>query len=131
MPEKSWRAIFWAAAAYNFLAGLPSLIAPDAAAASAGLPPFDPQHLIFAQMTGLLICVFGIGYAMVALGKPGARQIVLLGTLGKVGVCVLLALRMREIAVPSQMIAAAIGDFLFILAFVAFLVRSRNVATQA
>ncbi len=131
MSERVWRAVFWAAAAYNFLAGLPSLVAPKAAAVNTGLPPLDPQHVIFAQMTGLLICVFGIGYAMVALGKPGARQIVFLGILGKVGVCVLLALRMHEIAVPSQMIAAAFGDFLFILAFIAFLARSRSATTQA
>jgi predicted membrane channel-forming protein YqfA (hemolysin III family) len=123
--HKVWRALFWAAALYNFAAGLPSLLAPAASMANQGLPPLDPQHVILAQLTGMLIAVFGIGYAMVAMGRPGAREIVFLGLLGKVGVCVILALRLREVAVPPAMIWATAGDFLFILAFAAYLVRTR------
>jgi hypothetical protein len=117
-----WRAVFWAAAAFNMLAGLPSLLAPEAAGAAAGLPPLDPQFVIVAQTSGLLICSFGLGYAMVAMGQSGARQIILLGLIGKLGVCILVALRMRETAVPPMMAWASVGDFIFIIVFAAFLV---------
>jgi hypothetical protein len=118
-----WRAIFWAAAAFNMLAGLPSLLSPEAAGAAAGLPPLDPQFVIVAQVSGLLICSFGLGYAMVAMGQPGARQIVLLGLIGKLGVCILVALRMSETVVPPTMVWASAGDFIFIVAFAVFLIK--------
>lgn len=126
-----WRAIFWAAAGFNFLAGLPSLLAPSAAGAASGLPPLDPQLIIIAQMTGLLICSYGLAYAMVAMGQPGARQIVFLGLIGKIGVCILVALRLREVAMPPAMVWASFGDFIFVLAFAVFLLKGPKPATAA
>jgi hypothetical protein len=118
-----WRVIFWAAAAFNFLAGLPSVLAPSAAAAASGLPPLDPQLILIAQVGGLLICSYGLAYAMVAMGQPGARQLVFLGLIGKIGVCVLVVLRLRDVAVPPAMIWASFGDFIFIIAFAIFLLK--------
>jgi len=118
-----WRAVFWAAAAFNFLAGLPSVLAPSAAAATSGLPALDPQLILIAQVGGLLICSYGLAYAMVAMGQPGARQIIFLGLVGKLGVCVLVALRLRDVAVPPAMIWASLGDFIFIIAFAVFLLK--------
>lgn len=126
MREKIWPMVFWAAAVFNFLAGLPSVLTPSMSAINIGLPPLVPEHVMLAQMSGLLICIFGVGYAMVAMGRPGARQIVFLGLLGKIGVCVLLALRLREIDVPAPMIWLTLGDLLFVIAFVTFLVREKR-----
>lgn len=123
MGNRFWPALFWAAALYNFLAGLPPLLAPALSMATAGMPPLDPQHVILTQMMGLLICVFGIGYAMVAMGSPAARQIVLLGIIGKAGVCLLVALRVREVDLPASMLAATVGDLLFVVTFIFFLSR--------
>lgn len=121
--NRFWAALFWTAAFYNFLAGLPPLLAPTLSVAAAGMPPLDPQHVIIAQMMGLMICVFGIGYAMVAMGSPAARPIVLLGIVGKAGVCLLVALRLREVDLPASMLAATAGDLLFVVAFIFFLSR--------
>lgn len=131
MNENHWQPVFWAAAVFNFLVGLPSLLAAGAVGAATGQPPLDPQNLILAQMTGLLIAVFGVGYAMVALGKPGARQIVFLGLLGKVGVCVLVALRLQETALPTPMLWATAVDLLFVVAFAAYLLRRQNTPVTA
>lgn len=126
--SRYWQAVFWAASAFNFLAGLPSVLAPGAAAAASGLPPLDPQLIIIAQVGGLLICSYGLAYAMVAMGQPGARQLIFLGLLGKIGVCVLVALRLRDIEVPPAMIWASFGDFIFIIAFAVFLLKRSALA---
>lgn len=131
MTDRFWPAFFWVAAAYNFLAGLPPLLMPTLSTVNAGLPPLDPRHTILVQMMGLLICIFGVGYAMVASGSPAARQIVLLGFVGKLGVCVLVALRLREIEVPTAMLLAAAGDFLFLIVFIVFLTRAIRGPTAA
>lgn len=123
-----WRVIFWTAAAYNFLAGLPSLLAPLRSMSSIGVLSPDPQLILPIQIMGLLICVFGVGYAMVAQGMQGARQIVILGILGKLGLCVLVALRLAVAEVPSSMIVAVFGDFVFVLAFLAYLAKGPRAA---
>ncbi|MEQ9225123.1 MAG: hypothetical protein RLO15_02135 [Parvibaculum sp.] len=128
MSGKFWPIIFWTAAAFNFLAGLPSLLAPEMAAANTGLPPFAPEHLLIVRMSGLLICCFGIGYAMVALGQPGARQIVTLGLIGKLGVCILVALQYAATGVPAPVLGATAGDLLFVILFALYLSRSVRTA---
>ena len=61
---------------------------------------------------------------MVALGSPGARQIVILGLIGKLSLCVLLALHLMQGPVPQPMLVATAGDLLFSIAFIIWLVRS-------
>ncbi|MBX3507126.1 MAG: hypothetical protein KF895_16740 [Parvibaculum sp.] len=119
MTGKIWPAIFWLAALYNFAAGLPPIL-------GIGLPPagLAPEHLLTTKIAGLLICTFGIGYALVALGIPGTRHIVTLGLIGKIGVCLLVLLYMS--ALPPEMPLLAAGDFLFVLAFAAWLHRTRG-----
>ena len=121
MNGKFWPALFWVAAVYNFIAGLPSLLAPGFSALSMGIPPYDPQHIIVVQLAGALICLFGVGYAMVAMKTPGGRDIVLLGLIGKIGVCVLVAGHLIWGHVPQSLVLAAAGDFLFAIAFAVYL----------
>lgn len=127
MTGKLWPALFGAAALYNFAAGLPSVLIPAVSAANLGLPPYAPEHIIIAQISGLLICTFGIGYAMVAMGSSGSRQIVILGLIGKLSLCVLVALRLVEgTTLPAPMLYATGGDLLFSAAFTLWLVKSRR-----
>lgn len=121
MTPKNWRAFFWFAAIFNFMAGLPPLLVPSLTAASLGIPAPDPQYIFIVQMFGAAVSIFGIGYAMVAAGQAGQRQIITLGLIGKICVVALLALRALEIDVPQQMTTAAAGDFLFSIGFAAFL----------
>ncbi|MEX0838285.1 MAG: hypothetical protein WD034_02025 [Parvibaculum sp.] len=124
MNGKYWSAIFWAAAIFNFLAGLPPLLVPEMVVANAELPPFAPEHLLIVRMSGLLICTFGIGYAMVALGWPGTRQIVALGLIGKLGLCFLVALQFAQTGVSATVIGATAGDFIFVVLFALYLSRT-------
>lgn len=126
MTGKFWPALFGGAALYNFAAGLPPLLIPSLSAENLGLPPYDPQHIIIAQLAGLLICLFGIGYAMVAMGTPGGREIVILGMIGKLGVVLLVAGHLLWGHAPLGLAVAAGGDFLFALAFLVYLTRDRG-----
>ncbi|MFN4231333.1 hypothetical protein [Parvibaculum sp.] len=127
MAGKFWPVLFGAAAIYNFMAGLPPVLIPAMSAANLGLPPYAPEHVIIAQISGLLICTFGIGYTMVAFGSPGSRQIVTLGLIGKLSLCVLLAVHLMQGPVPRPMLIATAGDLLFSIAFIVWLVRNRPV----
>jgi len=131
MTGKFWPALFWAAAVYNFVAGAPLLLAPGLAAANAGIPPFDPQHIIIAQLAGMAICLFGIGYAMVAMKMPAGREIVILGLIGKLGVCALVAGHLLWGHVPQLLVLAAAGDFLFSIAFVIYLLKTSQAPAAA
>lgn len=124
MNGRFWSAFFWVAAVYNFIAGTPLLLAPDLSAANAGMSPFDPQHIIIAQLAGLAICAFGIGYAMVAMKMPGGREIVIPGLIGKLGVCTLVAGHLLWGHVPQLLVLAAGGDFLFSIAFAIYLLNT-------
>lgn len=117
MTGKIWPIIFWLAALYNLAAGLPSLL-------GMGLPAGElaPEHLLTMRLAGLLICTFGIGYALVALGLPGTRHIVTLGIIGKLGVCALVLHYISSL--PPVMPLLAAGDLLFVAAFAIWLYRS-------
>ncbi|MEQ8827563.1 MAG: hypothetical protein RIC82_07300 [Parvibaculum sp.] len=121
MNGKFWPVFFWVAAVYNFIAGVPSWQAPTHSAASMGISPYAPQHISVAQLAGALICLFGIGYAMVAMKTPGGRDIVILGLIGKLGVCVLVIGHLIWGHVPQLLVLAAAGDFLFAIAFAVYL----------
>lgn len=121
MTGKIWPTLFWLAALYNFAAGLPSLL-------GLGLPAGElaAEHLLTIRLAGLLICTFGIGYALVALGLPGTRHIVTLGIIGKLGVCALVLLYIS--ALPPVMPMLAAGDLLFVVAFAIWLYRGPKLA---
>lgn len=116
-----WQKLFWAAAAYNLLVGLPSVLAPGLAMANLGLPAPDPMSAFNIQIMGILICTFGLGYLMVAQGQPGAKQILTLGIIGKLGILLLLGIRMLSMPMPFPIIAASFGDLFFAAAFAFFL----------
>ena len=116
-----WQKLFWAAAVYNFLVGLPSILAPGLAMANLGLPAPDPMSAFNIQVMGILICTFGLGYLMVAQGQPGAKQILTLGIIGKLGILLLLGIRMLSTPMPIPIITASFGDLFFAAAFAFFL----------
>lgn len=119
--SSGWQKLFWAAAAYNFLVGLPSILTPGIAMANLGLPAPDPMSAFNIQVMGILVCTFGLGYLMVAQGQPGARQILTLGIVGKLGILLLLGIRMLSTPMPLPIIAASFGDLFFATMFAFFL----------
>ncbi len=83
-----------------------------------GISPVALQHASsWRNSPAPLICLFGIGYAMVAMKTPGGRDIVILGLIGKLGVCVLVIGHLIWGHVPSSWFWRRPRDFLFAIAF--------------
>lgn len=118
-----WRVFFIAAAFYNFAAGLPLLLAPEMILAQMG--GAVPEELLYHRVAGLLILCFGALYAMVARDPARFGPTVWLGVLGKAGVIVLVAGAYLAGRVPFDGFAVALGDLMFVVGFVWFLVRER------
>ena len=61
MSDPAWKIMFAVAAIFNVIIGLPFLLAPAQGLAMLG---FAPQPLLlFAQLAGSLILMFGVSYA--------------------------------------------------------------------
>lgn len=119
-----WRLFFWVATVFNFLAGLPLLLAPDAMMAALGVAV--PADLLFHRFTGLLVVCFGGLYALVAQDAVRFRPLVWLGIVGKAGVVALFTEAYMSGRVPFPLYAIALGDVAFIAGFAAFLWTTRS-----
>jgi len=102
-----WRALFWAAAAFNFVIG--------------ALGMFSPEATSDARIIGLLILCFGILYALIARDPVRFAPTLWAGVIGKLGVVGLLG--PQAFAPGGETLIAVILslDAAFALAFLAFL----------
>lgn len=84
MTDRQVRILFYAAAAFNWVACLLFLEPLGLAAA------FNLSHSVgsdpFGQIALLAILIFGFGYWMVPGNPTGYRGVVILGLIGKIGV---------------------------------------------
>lgn len=119
-----WRFFFIAATLFNIAAGLPLLAAPDAMLLSLNMPV--PDDLLYHRFTGLLILAFGGLYAAVSYDQTRYGPLVWLGAIGKAGVILLMGDAYLSGRVPFQAFAVSLGDLLFVLGFLAFLLLPRK-----
>jgi hypothetical protein len=104
-----WPVILWAAAAYNLLIGVPGLFATSANET--------------ARVVSLLVCCFGLLYAMVARDPARLGPALWSGVAGKIGVVAIMLPAVISGKLPAAMGVVLAGDLLFALAFLAFLLR--------
>ncbi|MES2035015.1 MAG: hypothetical protein V4466_12635 [Pseudomonadota bacterium] len=121
---KLWKTVFALAAAFNLLVGLPLLLAPAAFLKLAG--GSTSPDLLSAQMSGLLIAVFGVGYAMIAVNPVANRPIAWLGVFGKTPLILLVWLQVRAGHAPPSSLGLPAVDLVFAALFLAFLLRTRR-----
>lgn len=120
---RAWKAVFAVAAVFNWLVGLPLLIAPAAFYAMLGQSTPD---LFNAQMAGALIVVFGVGYAMVARDPVANRGIVWLGVIGKGPLPLLYWLNVQAGRAPMSGFPLTLVDLAFAALFLTYLLRTRK-----
>jgi len=125
MSDSAWKILFATAAVFNFIAGSGPLLAPDWALATLGIVP--PPMLLFVQLSGGLIVMFGVSYAMVARNLA-LRELVWLGAIGKLMAVALLTIYWRNGEIPDTPFILGFGDLAFALAFVWFLFGGRRTA---
>lgn len=121
-----WRMFFIAATLFNIAAGLPLLAAPDAMLQSLNMPV--PYDLLYHRFTGLLILAFGGLYAAIAYDQHRFGPLLWLGAAGKAGVILLMGDAYISGRVPFQAFAVSLGDLLFVIGFLAFLLAPRKTA---
>jgi hypothetical protein len=122
-----WKATWWAATLFNFAIGLP-ITAFNAKtfawAYGPSGPSADPMALRLWRDFGILVMLIGIGYGIVASDVTKNRGIVYLGIGAKLfDVITLTGRNLAGLAAPIVLLPAAI-DGLFVLLFIAFLVRT-------
>lgn len=116
-----WRGLFAFAAFWNLAVGGVMLAAPARVAEQ--LQISGPGGPFAVTMAGLLIAVFGIGYALVSAAPANNRGIVWLGVIGKLGAAALAALHFYAGNLPFNTFALGMGDIAFAALFALFLWR--------
>lgn len=113
---RGWRWLFWAAAAYNFLIGLSSMIAPDLS--------------VDNRIMGLMIFAFGVIYALVARDPARYGPVVWAGLMGKVGVVALFVPAIANGTAGLLLTLVIALDAIFALGFLAFLLTKQDDVTR-
>lgn len=116
-----WRGLFVLAAFVNLAVGGAMTAAPARVAEQLGVSgPGGPYAI---AMVGMMIAVFGIGYAIVARNPAGNRGIVWIGIIGKLGAAALAAMQCLAGLIPTTTFALGMGDVVFAALFAVFLWR--------
>jgi hypothetical protein len=119
-----WTNLFRFAAIFNWIAGLPLLLAPTVMLSTLGVEP--PADLTFHRLSGLLIAFFGAVYWIIARDAVRFRPLAKLGVAGKVLVFALFAQGWVAGQAPDAAAGLAVGDLLFGFAFTAALWVTRD-----
>jgi len=123
MSDPAWKIMFAVAAIFNVIIGLPFLLAPAQGLAMLG---FAPQPLLlFAQLAGSLILMFGVSYAMIARNLV-LRELVWLGVIGKLLAVTVFALYKLDGEMSDMVFALGMGDLVFAALFLWFLFGGRR-----
>src|SRR5262245_40623543 len=81
-PLLPWmRYVLYFTAGYNLLAGLNMLVFYHEMFKTLGIP--KPEIMLFVQLVGILVALFGVGYFLVAINPVENRNLLLLGFLSK------------------------------------------------
>jgi hypothetical protein len=113
--------LFRIAAIYNWLVGIPLLIATAPMLAIMGMAA--PADLTWHRLSALLVAIFGIIYWMIAAAPQSYRPLIKLAVAGKVSVFLLFAQAWLGGFVSSMAFGIAVGDLLFGILF-AFALRA-------
>jgi hypothetical protein len=116
MSSGAHRALFLCAACFNWLAGLPLLVATTPVSRIMGLD-VNPTAVLFIQLTAGVIVVFGGAYAMVARDPVRYRAYIPLGLILKVYVVAVVYGWWLSGGIPWPLPALAAGDIVFAALF--------------
>jgi hypothetical protein len=114
-----WSALFSLAALVNLAVGIGMAVTPAEVAAQLGVDGRGGPYAI--TMIGMMIAIFGVGYAIVARDPARNRGIVWLGVIGKLGAAVLAAALYAQALIPQSTFMMGMGDLVFAALFALFL----------
>lgn len=116
------RRLFTIAAAYNFLASVPNILAWTPLAGPLHLPaPVDP---LYTHLALVLVLTFGWGYWRVSRDPVANRPIIHMGIIGKTAVAAAGYIDFFAGHATTFFVAAITGDAIFALLFFLYLRQS-------
>jgi hypothetical protein len=119
--------LFYSAAGFNWLAGLPLLVATTPFARRLGLEP-NATAVLFMHITAAVIVVFGGVYACIAGDPVRYRAYIPLGIVLKVCVVAIVYGSWLSGRIPWPLPALAAGDILFAVLFGRYLRATRTLS---
>ena len=119
-----YRGLFLVAAGYDTLLGLAFVLFHAPIYAHFGISP--PNHPGYVQLPALFIAIMGVADWLVARDPVRNRDLVLIRVLMKVAYSGLCAVYAGRGGLPSLWLTLAIGNVVFIVPYVAFLVAVRG-----
>jgi len=125
-----WGLVFLAAGLWTMLGAIPGLVDPEAAYQRFHAGPVTQDALVLFRGASGQTFLFAVGYLVAAFAPRRQALVVALGGAGKA----MYAVRLLSEAAAGQAgpfaLVAAIGDLVFVGAFVVFFARTRPRATR-
>ncbi len=120
--RRIWKIIFLIAGLYTTLGVLPGILNPKQGVFDFTGQAISDVHTVFLfRSLWIVICLFGIGYLMVARRPSSNSNLVILGLLGKLIFAVNVILQFQAGQLSSFALTAAVADFVFVGLFGVFL----------
>jgi len=123
------RMLFLVAALYDGLLGLAFTFAPLAIFERFEVTP--PNHVGYVQFPALLLIIFAIMFAVIAVNPVGRRMLIPYGMLLKLAYAGLVFYHWAATDVPDMWKPFAVADLLFLVAFAAAFLTLRRKARGA
>lgn len=124
MPDTYTRTLFFSAACFNVLAGLPFLVAMRPMAELMGLQ-ITPTSTLFIQITMGLVVIFGWAYWMIGRDPVRYRPYIVLGVILKILVVSVIYSHWLAGNIPWPLPVLASGDIVYALLFWRYLSSTR------
>jgi len=121
-----WTGLFSLAALVNLAVGIGMAVTPAEVAVQLGVTGPGAPYVV--TLSGLMIAVFGVGYAFVARDVTRNRGIVWLGVIGKFGAAALATFCFTQGLIPQSTFTMGMGDALLAALFALFLWRGPRAA---
>jgi hypothetical protein len=119
------RPLFWIAAVFNFLVGIPMLLAYPLVSRVLGL---EGPPTVWFHIAAAIIIVFGYAYACIARDPVKYRPYVALGAIAKTAFVIVIYVHWLKGTAPTPVALLVSADLVFALLFAAHLRASPGTA---
>lgn len=124
MSDGIWRGVFLTSAIFNFIVGVSLAFDTSDIARAIGFE-IARHDALWSPIIGWFVILFGMLYLAVWRDLEN-RAIVFVGTIGKLGVLVLILLAWMRALAPFALVALVSIDLVFAALFAAFLLTRRS-----
>jgi hypothetical protein len=129
MSDGAWRVVFLTAAIFNWIVGVTQMFDTTGFAAAMGLQVVA-YHAFYSPLVGWFIVLFGMFYFAVSRDLSN-RTMVLIGTIGKLGVVAFVLYAAAQGIAPMGMVGLVAVDAIYTVLFTLFLMRPATAGARS